>query len=67
MRAEREPLEQVKKRILDNSFASEDDLKQIEKEVRAIVVEAADFATASEQPDPSELWTDIIIQEDGQE
>jgi len=64
MRAERDPIEQVKKRILENSFASEDDLKTIEKDVRAIVVEAADFATNSEEPELSELYTDITINEE---
>ena len=63
MRAERDPIEQVKKRILENSFASEDDLKEIEKQVRAVVVEAADFATNSELPDISELYTDVTLVE----
>lgn len=61
MRAERDPIEQVKKRILDEKHASEDDLKQIEKEVRAIVTESVDFATNDPEPDASELWTDITL------
>ncbi len=63
MRAERDPIEQVKRRILANKLANEDELKQIEKEVRAIVVEAADFATKSELPDASELYTDVVLSE----
>jgi pyruvate dehydrogenase E1 component alpha subunit len=59
MRAERDPIEQIKNRILERKFATEDSLKQIETEVRAIVTEAADFATADPEPDPSELWTDV--------
>jgi pyruvate dehydrogenase E1 component alpha subunit len=59
MRAERDPIEQVKNRILQRKFGTEDSLKQIETEIRAIVTEAADFATAELEPDPSELWTDI--------
>lgn len=61
MRAERDPIEQVKKRILDEKHASEDDLKQIEKDVRAIVTESVDFATNDPEPDASELWTDITL------
>ncbi len=61
MRSERDPIEQVKQRILDKKHGNIDDLKQIEKEVRAIVTKAADFATNSPEPDPSELWTDITI------
>ena len=59
MRSERDPIEQVKNRILANKYAAEEDLKQIEKQVRAIVSEAAEFATAAPEPDPSELWTDV--------
>jgi pyruvate dehydrogenase E1 component alpha subunit len=59
MRAERDPIEQVKNRILEKRYGSEESLKSIETEVRAIVTEAADFATADTEPAPSELWTDI--------
>ncbi|MEO8881829.1 MAG: pyruvate dehydrogenase (acetyl-transferring) E1 component subunit alpha [Devosia sp.] len=59
MRAEHDPIEQVKARILERRYGTEESLKAIETEVRAIVTEAADFATAGAEPDPSELWTDI--------
>jgi pyruvate dehydrogenase E1 component alpha subunit len=62
MRAERDPIEQVKNRILEKRFGSEESLKSIETEVRAIVTEAADFATADVEPAPSELWTDIYAE-----
>src|SRR5690606_27389588 len=60
MRAERDPIEQVRKRILEEGHASEDDLKEIEKEIRAIVTKAADFATENPEPDASELYTDVL-------
>jgi pyruvate dehydrogenase E1 component alpha subunit len=60
-RQERDPIEQVKARILDKKYLDEDELKKIETEVRAIVTEAADFATNDPEPDASELWTDITI------
>ncbi len=59
MRAERDPIEQVKARILELKHASDDELKKIETEVRAIVTEAADFATSDPEPDASELYTDV--------
>jgi len=59
MRAERDPIEQVKTRILEKRFGTEESLKAIENEVRALVTEAADFATADAEPAASELWTDI--------
>jgi pyruvate dehydrogenase E1 component alpha subunit len=61
MRAESDPIEQVKQRILADKIASEDDLKAIDKEIREIVANAADFAQNDPQPDPSELYTDILI------
>ena len=36
-----------------------DELKEIDKEVRRIVNEAAEFAQADPEPDPAELWTDV--------
>ncbi|GLQ57748.1 pyruvate dehydrogenase (acetyl-transferring) E1 component subunit alpha [Devosia nitrariae] len=60
-RQERDPIEHSKARILEKKYASEEDLKTIETEVRAIVTEAADFATNDPEPDASELWTDITI------
>ena len=62
MRTESDPIEQVKKRLTDGGHASEDDLKQIDKEVREIVADAADFAQSDPEPDVSELTTDILIE-----
>ncbi|WP_011580968.1 pyruvate dehydrogenase (acetyl-transferring) E1 component subunit alpha [Chelativorans sp. BNC1] len=61
MRSEHDPIEQVRKRLLDKKWASEDDLKAVDKEVRDIVADAADFAQSDPEPDPSELYTDILI------
>jgi pyruvate dehydrogenase E1 component alpha subunit len=58
-RDEHDPIEMVRKRILEDGHAGEDDLKALEKRVRDIVTDAADFATSSPEPDPAELWTDI--------
>jgi pyruvate dehydrogenase E1 component alpha subunit len=59
MRTERDPIEQVKARLVAGKWASEDDLKAIDKEVRDIVADAAEFAQTDPEPDPAELWTDI--------
>ena len=59
IRDESDPIELVRKRILDNKWASEDEMKAREKKVRDTVVEAAEFAQAGPEPDPSELWTDV--------
>jgi pyruvate dehydrogenase E1 component alpha subunit len=59
MRAERDPIEQVRQRLIEKRWASEDDLKAIDKDVRDIVADAADFAQSDPEPDIAELWTDI--------
>ncbi|RUT32894.1 pyruvate dehydrogenase (acetyl-transferring) E1 component subunit alpha [Arsenicitalea aurantiaca] len=59
MRAERDPIEQSKKRMLERGIIDEARLKELETEIRAIVTEAADFATNDPEPDTAELWTDI--------
>ena len=41
---------------------SEDDFKAIDKEIRGIVNDAAEFAQQSPEPDPSELYTDVLIE-----
>ncbi len=60
MRTEHDPIEQVRNRLLEGKFATEEDLKKIDAEIRDIVNEAADFATHDPEPDVSELYTDIL-------
>jgi pyruvate dehydrogenase E1 component alpha subunit len=59
MRQEHDPIEQVRIRLM-TAGVSEDELKEIDKDIRAVVAEAAEFAQSSPEPDPSELWTDIV-------
>jgi len=61
MRTDHDPIEQVRQRVIDSGQASEDELKAIDKEIRAIVNEAAEFAQQAREPDPSELWTDVTL------
>ena len=60
-RQERDPIEQVRARLLEGGSTTEEKLKKIETDIRAVVTEAADFATNDPEPDASELWTDITI------
>jgi len=60
-RQERDPIEQVRARLLEGGSITEEELKKIETDIRAVVTEAADFATNDPEPDASELWTDITI------
>ncbi len=60
MRDEQDPIEQVRTRLLKDHGTPEDSLKEIDGKIRSVVAEAADFAQADPEPDPSELWTDIL-------
>jgi pyruvate dehydrogenase E1 component alpha subunit len=60
MRDERDPIEQVRAMLLTGKHASEDELKAIDKEIKDIVNDAAEFAKDSPEPALSELWTDIL-------
>jgi len=62
MRTEHDPLAHLRQRLLDEHDADEDELKQIEKRARDIVAEAAQFAQDCPEPDPSELWTDVLAE-----
>jgi pyruvate dehydrogenase E1 component alpha subunit len=61
MRSEHDPIEQVRERLLEKKWASEDDLKAIEKDIRDQVADAAEFAQNDPEPDASELYTDILL------
>jgi pyruvate dehydrogenase E1 component alpha subunit len=59
MREEHDPIDQIRKRLLEGGHADEATLKDIDKEVKDIVTAAAEFAQDSPEPDPSELYTDV--------
>ena len=61
MRSEHDPIEQVKQRLLASKWADEDALKAIDKEVRDVVGDSAEFAQTDPEPDVSELYTDILL------
>jgi len=61
-KAKRDPIEHVKKLLIDAGHATEESLKDIDREIRAVVTESAEFAQESPEPDPSELMTDIYIE-----
>ncbi|HUE47048.1 MAG TPA: pyruvate dehydrogenase (acetyl-transferring) E1 component subunit alpha [Aestuariivirgaceae bacterium] len=64
MREERDPIELVRRRLLEAKQAKEDELKKMDSDIRAIVNNAAEFAQSEPEPDPSELWTDVYLEEE---
>jgi len=60
VREKSDPIEHAK-RELEAAGVSEDELKALEKEIRRIVQDAADFAEESPEPSPGELYTDVLV------
>ncbi len=59
MREERDSIEHVRQMILTGKHATEDELKAIDKEIKAVVNASAEFAKENPLPAAEELWTDI--------
>jgi pyruvate dehydrogenase E1 component alpha subunit len=62
MRDERDCIEQVRDLLLTGKHVTDDDLKAIDKEIKAIVNESAEFAKESPEPGLDELYTDIYME-----
>lgn len=60
-RSERDPIDMVKNRLIVEEWATDDALKSIDKEIKLIVADAAEFAQISPEPDASELYTDVLL------
>jgi pyruvate dehydrogenase E1 component alpha subunit len=61
MRAEHDCIDSARK-VLEELGVSEAELKKLDDSIKARVQEAADFAQSSPEPDPSEIWTDILVE-----
>jgi pyruvate dehydrogenase E1 component alpha subunit len=61
MREKSDPIEGLKKEIIDSGMADEAALKAIDREVRDIVNDSADFALEAPEPAPTELFTDVLV------
>nr|WP_235790255.1 pyruvate dehydrogenase (acetyl-transferring) E1 component subunit alpha [Ruegeria pomeroyi] len=59
VREQSDPIEMVREMLLSGKHATEDDLKAIDKEIKEIVNQAAEFSKESPEPSVDELWTDI--------
>jgi pyruvate dehydrogenase E1 component alpha subunit len=60
VRENRDPIEHLRQLMIDAKMVGDEELKEIDKEIRAVVNHAAEFAQSSPEPDPSELWTDVV-------
>lgn len=62
MREKSDAIEGAKKYLADVGV-TEDELKKIDQDIRKIVSDAADFAESSPEPDMSELYTDVLVEQ----
>jgi len=60
VREKRDPIDHLGQKLVAQGLATEDDLKAIDKDIRAVVNTSAEFATESPEPDASELYTDVL-------
>lgn len=61
---EKDPITNVKNVLLDQKWMTADEIKAVEKEIKAEVEEAVKFAEESPLPEPNELYEDVYTQED---
>ncbi|MBT1702050.1 pyruvate dehydrogenase (acetyl-transferring) E1 component subunit alpha [Chryseosolibacter indicus] len=61
---QRDPIEVVKKVLLDKKYATEQEIETIDQRVHQAVEESVQFAEESKYPDPSEALKDIYAQQD---
>ena len=61
VRDKSDPIERVK-RMLEEQGVREDELKIVEQAIRKQVNEAADFAESTPEPEPGELYTDVLVE-----
>jgi pyruvate dehydrogenase E1 component alpha subunit len=59
-REKRDPIDHLRDKMIKAGLAKEEEFKAIDKEVKDIVAHSAEFAQMSPEPDPKELWTDIV-------
>lgn len=57
-------IEQVRQTILENKFATEEELQAIDEKIKQRVEESVEFAENSPYPDPSEAFKDVYVQAD---
>jgi len=62
IRKESDPIDLLRALLEERKYADEATLKEMDRQVKAVVTEAAEFAQQSPEPDPQEQWTDVLIE-----
>ena len=59
-----DPVEQVRKTILDNKIATKEQLSELDAKIKVLVNGSVKFAEESKFPDPTEAMNDVYVQKD---
>lgn len=61
IRTNQDPITNLKQVLTEKHKVSDETFKDLDKKIKEIVNDSADFAQTSPEPDPSELYTDILL------
>ena len=59
IKEERDPIDNLRSYLISNNISTDSELKDIDRQVKDAISDAADFAISSDIPADNELWTDI--------
>lgn len=62
VRSHRDPIDRMKSYLMDEMDISEDELKSLDREIRKVVQDSADYALESPEPDSASLYTDVLVE-----
>ena len=62
VKSEADPIDNFRRLLQERGLVDEEALKTVDREVKAIVADAAEFAQQSPEPDAAELWTDVLVE-----
>ena len=62
VRKEKDPIDHLRDMLLESGHVDEAGLKEVDRAVKSIVSDAAEFAQNSPEPEPSELYTDVLVE-----
>ncbi|MCB0733103.1 MAG: pyruvate dehydrogenase (acetyl-transferring) E1 component subunit alpha [Flavobacteriales bacterium] len=59
----KDPVDVTRQTIIDNKWMTESEVEALEERIETIVNESVEFAENSPYPDPSELYTDVYVED----
>jgi pyruvate dehydrogenase E1 component alpha subunit len=62
VRKESDPIDSLRDIMLECGVTDEAALKEIDRHTKSLVTEAAEYAQQSPEPDPRELYTDVLVE-----